>query len=136
MVGILIVSHSRKLAQGIQELVSQMIQGTVPIAIAAGMDDPQRPLGTDPLQIQQAIEALDCEDGVLVLMDLGSAVLSAEMALEFLPPEQPRPGETVRRTPCRRRDRRRSQGSDGRQSRPSVSRSLPRTQCQTNPSVL
>ncbi|MCD8487469.1 MAG: phosphoenolpyruvate--protein phosphotransferase [Desertifilum sp.] len=88
MVGILIVSHSRKLAQGIQELVSQMIQGTVPIAIAAGIDDPQRPLGTDPLQIQQAIEALDCKDGVLVLMDLGSAVLSAEMALEFLPPEQ------------------------------------------------
>ncbi|NES94618.1 MAG: phosphoenolpyruvate--protein phosphotransferase [Desertifilum sp. SIO1I2] len=88
MVGILIVSHSRKLAQGIQELVSQMIQGTVPIAIAAGIDDPQRPLGTDPLQIQQAIEALGCEDGVLVLMDLGSAVLSAEMALEFLLPEQ------------------------------------------------
>lgn len=88
MIGIVLVSHSAKLAEGVHELVSQMTQGKVPIAVAGGIDDPENPIGTDPIRVQEAIEAVYSEDGVIVLMDLGSALLSAEMALEFLPEEQ------------------------------------------------
>ncbi|MFN6534763.1 MAG: phosphoenolpyruvate--protein phosphotransferase [Nostoc sp. EkiNYC01] len=88
MVGIVIVSHSKQLALGVRELAAQMVRGEVPIAIAAGIDDPENPLGTDPIQVSEAIAAVFSDDGVLVLMDLGSALLSAEMALEFLPEEQ------------------------------------------------
>lgn len=86
MVGIVVVSHSRKLAEGVLEMVNQMTQGRVMVAAAGGVDDPEHPFGTDPLAVKAAIESVFSEDGVLVLMDLGSAVLSAEMALEFLTP--------------------------------------------------
>ncbi|MBD2409954.1 phosphoenolpyruvate--protein phosphotransferase [Nostoc calcicola FACHB-389] len=88
MVGIVIVSHSKQLALGVRELAAQMVRGEVPIAIAAGIDDPENPLGTDAIQVSEAIAAVFSDDGVLVLMDLGSALLSAEMALEFLSEEQ------------------------------------------------
>ncbi|TAF12223.1 MAG: phosphoenolpyruvate--protein phosphotransferase [Nostocales cyanobacterium] len=88
VVGIVIVSHSKQLALGVQELAAQMVQGKVSLAVAAGIDDPANPLGTDAIQVYEAIASVFSEDGVLVLMDLGSALMSAEMALEFLPPEQ------------------------------------------------
>ncbi|MBR8840172.1 MAG: phosphoenolpyruvate--protein phosphotransferase [Stigonema ocellatum SAG 48.90 = DSM 106950] len=88
MVGIVIVSHSKQLALGVLELAAQMVQGQVPIVVASGIDDPENPLGTDPIQVHQAIASLIYDHDVLVLMDLGSAVMSAEMALEFLPEEQ------------------------------------------------
>ncbi|MEZ4592888.1 MAG: phosphoenolpyruvate--protein phosphotransferase, partial [Chloroflexota bacterium] len=88
MVGIVVVSHSATLAQGVKELAEQMVQGQVPLAVAGGIDDPEQPIGTDPMRVLAAIESVYGEDGVLVLMDLGSALLSAEMALEFLPEEQ------------------------------------------------
>jgi len=88
VVGIVIISHSKQLALGVQELAVQMVQGQVPIAIAAGMDDPENPLGTNAMQVYQAIASVYADDGVLVLMDLGSALMSAETALEFLHPEQ------------------------------------------------
>lgn len=87
MVGIVIVSHSLQLAAGVQALAQQMVQGGVHCAIAAGIDDPENPFGTDVMRVTQAIESVYSDDGVVVLMDLGSAVLSAEMALEFLPEE-------------------------------------------------
>ncbi|MCB8975879.1 MAG: phosphoenolpyruvate--protein phosphotransferase [Ardenticatenaceae bacterium] len=88
MVGIVVVSHSASLAQGVRELAEQMVQGQVPLAVAGGIDDPEQPIGTDPMRVLAAIESVYGDDGVLVLMDLGSALLSAEMALEFLPEEQ------------------------------------------------
>ncbi|MDY6898995.1 MAG: phosphoenolpyruvate--protein phosphotransferase [Cyanobacteriota bacterium] len=88
MVGIVIVSHSKQLALGVKELAEQMVQGQVSIAVAAGIDDPQNPIGTDTMQVYEAIESAYSDSGVLVLMDLGSALMSAEMALEFLSPEQ------------------------------------------------
>ena len=88
MVGIVIVSHSKQLALGVQELTLQMVQGQVNLAVAAGIDDPKNPIGTDTMQVYEAIESVYSNDGVLVLMDLGSALMSAEMALEFLSPEQ------------------------------------------------
>ncbi|RAM50756.1 MAG: HPr family phosphocarrier protein, partial [Hapalosiphonaceae cyanobacterium JJU2] len=88
MIGIVIVSHSKRLAEGVRELAVQMVQDHVPIAVAAGIDDPANPLGTDAIQVYEAIASVYSDDGVLVLMDLGSALMSAEMALEFLPNEQ------------------------------------------------
>jgi phosphocarrier protein FPr len=73
MVGIVIVSHSEKLASAVQELAQQMVQGAARSAIAAGIDDPENPFGTDAMQIYQAIESVYSDDGVVVLMDLGSA---------------------------------------------------------------
>jgi multiphosphoryl transfer protein len=83
MVGIVVVSHSRALARSAVELAGQMLHGTRPeIAIAAGLDDTT--LGTDAVQVKEAIERVDGPDGVVMLLDLGSAVLSAELALDLL----------------------------------------------------
>ena len=57
------------------------------IAIAAGIDDPQNPIGTDAVKVMEAIESVADADHVLVMMDMGSALLSAETALELLAPE-------------------------------------------------
>jgi multiphosphoryl transfer protein len=88
VVGILIVSHSRQLAEGVRELAAQMVQGKVPLAVAAGINDPENPLGTDAMRVYEAIASIYNDEGVVVLMDLGSALMSAEMALEFLSEEQ------------------------------------------------
>ena len=88
MVGIVIVSHSARLADGVVELAIQMAGPDVTIVAAGGMDLPDRPLGTDAALIAQAIDRAWADDGVLVLMDLGSAVLSAEMAAEMMPEER------------------------------------------------
>src|SRR4026209_1582120 len=58
------------------------------IQAAGGMNVEDAILGTDPIRILEAIEQVYSEDGVLVLMDLGSAILSSEMALEMLPEEK------------------------------------------------
>jgi dihydroxyacetone kinase phosphotransfer subunit len=58
------------------------------MAVAGGIDDPDNPIGTDAMKVLEAIESVYSDDGVVVLMDLGSALLSAEMALEFLSDEQ------------------------------------------------
>jgi multiphosphoryl transfer protein len=87
MVGLVIVSHSAKLAEGVAELARGM-GAEVPIELAGGIEAPEPALGTDTAQVVEAIERADQGDGVLVLMDLGSAVLSAEMALDLLPEER------------------------------------------------
>ena len=84
MVSIVIVSHSKKLAEGVKELADQMTQGRVPLAVAGGIDDSENPIGTDAVHVFSAIESVYSEDGVIVLMDLGSALMSAELAVEML----------------------------------------------------
>jgi phosphocarrier protein FPr len=87
MVGLVIVSHSRALAEALSGLLRQVTPNSISVAIAAGIGDDRHEFGTDAVEIMEAIQSVYSEDGVLVLMDLGSAVLSAEMALEFLPDE-------------------------------------------------
>jgi dihydroxyacetone kinase phosphotransfer subunit len=83
VIGIVAVSHSRPLAEAARELALQMGGETPPrVEVAAGTADGG--LGTDAAAIADAIARADTGDGVLVLMDLGSAILSTEMALEFL----------------------------------------------------
>ncbi len=88
MIGLVIVSHSAKLAQGVYELAAQMAGDQVGISQAGGLADDCEALGTDAQKILSAIEEVWRQDGVLVLMDVGSAVMSAEMALEMLPEER------------------------------------------------
>ncbi|MCL5997118.1 MAG: phosphoenolpyruvate--protein phosphotransferase [Chloroflexi bacterium] len=85
MVGLVIASHSRALAEAIVDLVRQIAPVGTGIAIAAGVGEDRREFGTDALEICDAIQSVYSSDGVVVLMDLGSAVLSADMALELLP---------------------------------------------------
>ena len=84
MVGIVVVSHSPDLAQAAVSLALEMVHGPAPrIEIAAGTSDDR--LGTDAAHVADAIVAADDGEGVVVIMDLGSAVLSAELAIELLP---------------------------------------------------
>ncbi|GIK73019.1 MAG: multiphosphoryl transfer protein [Chloroflexota bacterium] len=88
MIGLVLVTHSARLADGVLELIEQMVQGDALVAIAGGVDIPEAPIGTDPTKVAAAVESLlrrsEVSD-VLVLMDLGSAIMSAEAALDFLP---------------------------------------------------
>ena len=87
MVGLVLVSHSRNLTDALITLIKQVSAAAIPIAKAAGVGNERQEFGTDAIEIVEAIQSVYSEDGVLVLMDLGSALLSAEMALEFLPEE-------------------------------------------------
>ena len=85
MTGLVVVSHSRALADSAVALASEMLHGSqVRIAVAAGLD--ATTFGTDATAIVEAITTADDGVGVVVLMDLGSAVLSAEMALDMIDP--------------------------------------------------
>lgn len=86
MVNIVLVSHSRKLAEGVKDLALQMCQNKVKIEAIGGIEEAgEISIGTDAQAIFEAMEALVDQGDVLVLMDIGSAVMSAEIALEMLP---------------------------------------------------
>ena len=82
MVGIVIVSHSIKVAEGIKELADQMAGESNSIIAAGGLEDGS--IGTDAVRIMEAIKKADNGDGVVVMVDLGSAVLSSSLAVELL----------------------------------------------------
>lgn len=81
MVGIVIISHSKNIADGVKELAQQMAP-QVSIAPAGGTLDGR--IGTDIEIILNAIENTYSEDGVIIIFDLGSAFMNAEMAIECL----------------------------------------------------
>jgi PTS hybrid protein len=83
VIGILVVSHSAKAAEGIAEIASQMSGGIVPVRAVGGTEEGE--LGTSVSSIVEALGGLLEEaEGVVLVPDLGSAVLSARSALEFL----------------------------------------------------
>ena len=84
MVGFVLISHSKEIAEGTADLVRQMA-GEVEMRAVGG--DSEGSFGTDPDRIREAIEGLGADE-VLVFMDLGSAVLSAESVLEMLEPDR------------------------------------------------
>ncbi len=88
MIGIVVVSHSARLAEGVCELAAQVAQGKVRLAAAGGTSDAAHPIGTDAFKVLQAIESVYSDDGVVVFTDLGSAVLSAETAFDMLSGER------------------------------------------------
>lgn len=82
-VGIVIVSHSPKVAEGAADMVRQMVGDSVPIAFAGG--NPDGGLGTDVAAIRAAIDRAWSDAGVAVLVDLGGAETNSEMAIGLLP---------------------------------------------------
>ncbi|MCK8609377.1 dihydroxyacetone kinase phosphoryl donor subunit DhaM [Agromyces sp. C10] len=84
-VGVVFVSHSERLAEGLVELARQMAP-TVRLEAAGGTDDGR--IGTSFDKVTAAISAADAGAGAVVLCDLGSAIMTAETALEFLDDEQ------------------------------------------------
>ncbi|HSJ43627.1 MAG TPA: dihydroxyacetone kinase phosphoryl donor subunit DhaM [Euzebyales bacterium] len=85
MVGLVLVSHSDRLVEGLRDLVAQM-EPEVPFALAGGTDDGE--LGTSLELVMAAIDDADSGDGAVILYDLGSAEMTAESALEFLDYDQ------------------------------------------------
>ena len=81
-VGLVVVSHSSRIAEGTAELAGQMAGPDVRIVPAGGMEDGA--IGTDAARIAVAIGEADAGSGVVVLADLGSAVLATRTALELL----------------------------------------------------
>lgn len=86
MVGLVIVSHSYKIAEGIKDLTDQVAPTHKGIICAGGMED--KSIGTDAMRISEAIKQAECGDGVVVLADLGSGIMSAETAIELLEGEE------------------------------------------------
>ena len=82
MVGIVIVSHSPKVAEGAADMVRQMVGDDVAVAWCGG--NPEGGLGTDAGRILAAIDSVWSAKGVAVLVDLGGAEMNAEMAIEML----------------------------------------------------
>ena len=80
MLGMVIVSHSEKVALGVKELAAQMAKD-VKIVAAGGLSDGS--IGTDMEKIMNGIAEADSGDGVIIMMDLGSAVMTTEMALDM-----------------------------------------------------
>ena len=71
MVGLVIVSHSRALADALVGLLRQVASPDLPVAVAAGIGEDRTEFGTDAVEIMEAIQSVYSEEGVLVLMDLG-----------------------------------------------------------------
>ncbi|SFQ03119.1 dihydroxyacetone kinase phosphoryl donor subunit DhaM [Salibacterium halotolerans] len=80
---VIIVSHSEKIAEGINDLVSQTKQPDVHVFAAGGTEDGE--IGTSADKIQHALQQADNEAGTLVFYDIGSALMNAELALDMLP---------------------------------------------------
>ena len=85
-VGIVIVSHSSKIAEGAADMVRQMVGNAVPLAWTGG--DVDGGLGTNVAGILEAIETAWSPAGVAVLVDLGGAESNSEMAVEMLPEDR------------------------------------------------
>ena len=81
MVGFVIVSHSAKLAEGVVDL-ARMMAKAAPIAAAGGLEDGS--FGTSFEKISNAIDEVYSDNGVILLMDMGSAVMTAEMVIESM----------------------------------------------------
>jgi PTS hybrid protein len=82
-VGIVLVSHSARLAEGTADLAGQVSGGTVPVIAAGGTEDGG--LGTSADKVAQAVASAEAGAGVLVLPDLGSAVLTVRAMLADMP---------------------------------------------------
>lgn len=87
MIHLVIVSHSRQIAEGVAELARQMAPEGMEISAIGGIEDGGALLlGTDAAQIAATLQEKTGPDGALLLVDLGSAIMSAEIALEMVEP--------------------------------------------------
>jgi dihydroxyacetone kinase phosphotransfer subunit len=85
-VGLILVSHSAKLAEGLADLLSQVAGPEVPIVTAAGAVDGS--LGTNGGAVLEALQRAAADGGAVVLVDLGSSILAVRAALAELSDEE------------------------------------------------
>lgn len=85
MVAIIIFSHSKKLAEGLKEIIDQMTKSSVKVEAIGGAID--QTLGSNPVELVNTIIRLSNEDWILIFCDFGSTVLAAKSALKTLPKE-------------------------------------------------
>ena len=78
-VGIVLISHSAKVVEGIKDVINQV--NDTAIALAGGTDDGE--IGTSIEKVQTAIDSVSHDKGVLLVYDLGSAKMNAELAIEM-----------------------------------------------------
>ena len=84
MVGLIFVSHSNEIARNIKKYIYDITKVDVPIGFAGGVGDNYKELGTDPTDIYNLIEEMYTDDGIIIFCDLGSALISSEMAVSLL----------------------------------------------------
>lgn len=82
MIGLILVSHSKKITDGIKELVIEMTKDSVPIISAGGTSDGR--LGTSADLIIEAINELSACNNILIFTDLGSSIMSSEIAIDLV----------------------------------------------------
>lgn len=82
MIGFVIISHSKNLADEVIKLCNEMKNYDFPIVNGSGKD--KNILGSDPEVIKKAIELAYLEDGVLILGDIGSSISNAKKAVKLL----------------------------------------------------
>jgi PTS hybrid protein len=82
MIGLVIVSHSNKISEGVVDLCYEMAGEDLKIISAGGTSDGR--IGTDPMLIKESIEKTYDGDGVVILADIGSSIMSSELAIEML----------------------------------------------------
>ncbi|PGC45461.1 dihydroxyacetone kinase [Bacillus toyonensis] len=83
-VGIVLVSHSNQLVEGLKVLLAQL-SSDVSIVSVGGTDDDG--IGISANKIKDAIKSIYNERGVIVFLDLGSALINTELAIEWLAEE-------------------------------------------------
>ena len=88
MVSLIFVSHSYNLAKVTSEYIKKVTNVDIPIAFSGGSGDDHSDLGTDAIDVFNAIMSVYSDDGVVVFCDLGSALISSELALSMLDEEQ------------------------------------------------
>ncbi|MEI0581127.1 dihydroxyacetone kinase phosphoryl donor subunit DhaM [Brachyspira pilosicoli] len=84
MVGLIFVSHSNELAKNMKKYIYDITKTEVPIGFSGGVGDDFKELGTDPTDIYNLIEEMYTDDGIIIFCDLGSALISSEMAISML----------------------------------------------------
>ncbi|MBV1820352.1 dihydroxyacetone kinase phosphoryl donor subunit DhaM [Anaerosalibacter bizertensis] len=85
MIGIVIVSHSEKVSKGAVELCYEMADEDLKIVSAGGTEDGR--IGTDAFLIKEGIEKVYTGDEVVIIADIGSSIMNAEMAIDMLDEE-------------------------------------------------
>ena len=85
MIGLILVSHSEKITDGIKDLVIEMTKDAVPIISAGGTSDGR--LGTSADKVVDAINELSNCNNILIFTDIGSSIMSSEIALDLVDEE-------------------------------------------------
>ncbi|MER2002243.1 MAG: dihydroxyacetone kinase phosphoryl donor subunit DhaM [Carnobacterium inhibens] len=84
MIGVILVSHSEKITEGVKEMIEEMVGDSPHVTILSTGGTGDGRLGTNSLMILEAIQSLEEATDVLIFGDIGSAILCAETAMDLI----------------------------------------------------